>query len=298
MSSSPPTRVKQKPSSSRKAEVARKRKYQRAKLRHLLLTVGPDKLLGGRLSRRHIAAGVVVREFEVVSPSWPSAFDGLRIAHVSDFHIGELMNVQRAIDVLQQVRAEKPDLIACTGDMVDLHHDDAPPVLAEMAAIGAPMGAMLVLGNHDELHCPDTLAAMATRAGVGVLRNDTAEVGKFDRPLRIAGIDWSKSAAGCARHIEQTCIGQVDLLLAHNPKAFDAAAARGIPLTLSGHTHGGTVAMKKRPNVNLALAHRRSAGLFAKGDSRMYVTTGVGAWLPLRINCPAEIAMIVMKKSE
>ncbi len=281
--------------SARKQVARRKRKYQRARIRHLLLTVGPDMLLGGRLSRRHIAAGVVVREFEIASPRWPRAFDGLRIAHVSDFHLGDLLSVPRALEILNQVANQKPDLIACTGDVVDLHHHDAPPVLEAMAAIAAPMGCLLVLGNHDELHCPDTLTAMALRAGVSVLRNEITEASLNGYALRIAGINWAKSQQDCASFVEQTCVEQIDLLLAHNPKAFDAAVRRNIPLTLSGHTHGGTVALKKRPNVNLALAHRRSAGMFSEGDSRLYVTTGVGAWLPVRVNCPAEIAMIVMK---
>jgi predicted MPP superfamily phosphohydrolase len=281
---------------SKKQQTARKRKYQRARIRHLLLTLGPDKLTGGRLSRRHIAAGVVVKEYEVTSPLWPSAFDGLRIAHVSDFHVGELMNIDRAIDILKRVGAEKPDLVACTGDVVDLHYHDAPPVLDAMAKLDAPLGSFLVLGNHDELHCPETIATMARSAGVKILRNEMNAAMSNGASLRIAGIEWAKTAGGCATYVRQTCSEPVDLLLAHNPKAFDAAADSKIALTLSGHTHGGTVAMKKRPNVNLALAHRRSAGLFSKGDSRMYVTTGVGAWLPVRINCPAEIAMIVMKR--
>jgi len=87
----------------------------------------------------------------------------------------------------------------------------------------------------------------------------------------------------------------VDLLLAHNPKAFLHAADIEIPLTLAGHTHGGQIALKHRPNANLALSHRHRVGLFQQGPSRLYVTSGVGAWFPLRINCPAEIAIITMR---
>ena len=66
-------------------------------------------------------------------------------------------------------------------------------------------------------------------------------------------------------------------------------------LTLSGHTHGGQVALPRRPNTNLAISHRHSAGLFEIGDSRLFVTRGVGSWFPLRVNCPPEVAMLTMR---
>ena len=89
----------------------------------------------------------------------------------------------------------------------------------------------------------------------------------------------------------------VDLLLSHNPKAFDHAGELGIPLVLSGHTHGGQIARKDRPDANLAIAHRRSAGLYEHGDSRLFVTVGVGSWFPIRMNCPAEVAILTIRSA-
>lgn len=242
-----------------------------------------------------MAQDVIVREVEIVSPRWPKAFDGLRIGHVSDFHLGTLLPLERALAVVDMLRAEEPDLVACTGDVVDLDHHEAGPLLDAMAKIDAPMGSSLVLGNHDELHCGETLTKMALDAGVKVLRNEAIEVNHNGQHLTVAGIHWAKSTIGCAKHVEATCDEDVDLLLAHNPKAFVRASEIGIPLTLAGHTHGGQIAMKGRPQACLAFSHKHRAGLFAEGQSRLYVTAGVGAWFPLRINCPAEIAMITMK---
>jgi len=273
-------------------------KYKRARVRHFLFTVGPNRLSGGRVMRRHLSQNVVVKHIETSSPQWPKAFDGLRIGHVSDFHLGELLPLDRAIEVIRQLGDQRPDLIACTGDVVDLRHDHAAPLLEAMAGLKAPLGAALVLGNHDELHCADTVSRLALNAGVKVLRNDVLEVHHHGNRLTIAGIHWAKSIRACARHIDETCGEGVDLLLSHNPKAFHGAIDRNIPLTLSGHTHGGQIAMKNRPNTNIALAHRHRAGLFSQGHSRLYVTSGVGAWFPLRINCPAEIAMITMRHDD
>lgn len=278
-----------------KHERKRKAKYRRARVRHFLFTRGPDRLAGGRISRRHLSKGVEIREVEASSPNWPRAFDGLRIGHVSDFHLGDLMPVERAIEVVELLGRQSPDLVACTGDVVDLHHDDAQPVLGALASIDARYGSMLVLGNHDELHCGETLTRMAADAGLIVLRNDAVQISDRESHLLIAGIRWGKNTAQLTKHVDRTCGGQTHLLLAHNPKAFRRAVQLGIPLTLAGHTHGGQVAMKNRPGTNLALTHVRSAGLYARGESRLFVTAGVGAWFPLRVNCPAEIAIITMR---
>lgn len=277
---------------------ARRAKYRRARIRNFLFTVGPNRLSGGRLSKRHLGQDIVVREIEIFSPRWPRELDGMRIGHVSDFHLGELLPLERAMEIVRQLGELEPDLIACTGDVVDLHHHEAMPLLKAMAEAGAPMGAALVLGNHDELHCGDTLARHAERAGMIVLRNDAVEIHRNGTPFVLSGIDWAKSTPQCAKLVEKACGDESHLLLSHNPKAFSRASEIGVPLTLSGHTHGGQVALKAKPNTNLAIAHRQSAGLFEEGPSRLYVTTGIGAWFPLRVNCPAEIAMITMRSSD
>ena len=151
-----------------------------------------------------------------------------------------------------------------------------------------------MLGNHDELDDADELTRMATDAGLRVLRNEAVEINRKGEHLIIAGIDWARSAVACARAVDLACGDNAHLLLAHNPKAFIRAADLGVPVTLAGHTHGGQIAMRNRPNTNLALVHRHSSGLFGTNGSWLYVTTGVGAWFPLRVNCPAEVALVRM----
>ncbi|MCP3906112.1 MAG: hypothetical protein GY715_21015 [Planctomycetes bacterium] len=273
----------------------RKARYRRARIRNFLFTVGPSRLSGGKISRRHLSHDIEVREISTSSPGWPAAFDGLRIGHLSDFHLGELITIERALEAVRLLAAQEPDLVACTGDVVDLHHEGAGPLLDAMAQIGAPLGTMLVLGNHDELHCPDTLMHRARDAGIVVLQDDAVNVRHNGDELIVGGIGWANSAVGCASRLDLLRAENVHLLLAHNPKAYLHASALGIPLTLSGHTHGGQVALKNRPNKNLALTHRHRAGLFEHDVSRLFVTTGVGAWFPLRVNCPAEVAVVTMK---
>ncbi len=271
------------------------KKYRRARIRRFLFTIGPNRVSGGRITRRHLAQDVVVREKEMSSPLWPREFDGLRIGHVSDFHLGELMPIAKAIDVVQCLGRHQPDLIACTGDVVDLDHVEVEQLMAAMAEISPPLGSFVVLGNHDELHDPEGLVRLAAEAGLTVLRNETARINRNGDALLVAGIDWARSAVACSHHVDAACTGGAHVLLTHNPKAFLRAADLGIPVTLAGHTHGGQIAMKKRPNTNLALLHRRSAGAFETNGSMLYVTNGVGAWFPLRVNCPAEIAILTLR---
>ena len=270
-------------------------KYHRARLRSVLFTVGPNRLSGGRVVRRHLRSDITINEQELHARSWPEAWSGLRIGHVSDFHLGELLPISRALEIVARLAQQQPDMVVCTGDVVDLHHGDEDQLFAAMAAINAPFGTYLVLGNHDHLDCGDTVARTAERNGVTVLRDETIRLVHNGSALNIAGIDWANKPAAFRRSMERACDDDTHLLLSHNPKAFRFAARMGIPLTLSGHTHGGQVAMKSRPGVNLSISHRYSAGVYERNNSLLFVTTGVGAWFPLRVNCPAEIALLTMR---
>jgi predicted MPP superfamily phosphohydrolase len=267
-------------------------KFKRAKARQMLFTTGPNLLSRGRLFKKHFDQSIELKEVEIASPSWPSAFDNLRIGHVSDFHLGDLMPIDRALSAIDLLASQEPDIVVCTGDVVDLRVDGALPLLEAIANINAPLGALLVLGNHDELDCARTLTSMAQQSGVRLLRDATFDIGHNGDVLSVAGIDWAKTSKQCRTKVEKVCDKQTHLLLSHNPKAFKAASELGVPLTLSGHTHGGQLAMPKRRGANLAVVHRYTSGTYVRGDSRLFVTVGVGAWFPLRVNCPAEVALI------
>lgn len=274
--------------------------FHRARVRHLLLTSGPNRLSGGWLIRRHHDDPVVLRELEISLPNWPVAFDGLRIAHLSDLHVGELMPVDRALGIVDTIRRARPDMVCNTGDLVDLQIDGVQKVVEAIAAIPAQCGNFFVLGNHDELDSAESLKRLVRRAGTTVLDNEICILRRGDESLRVGGIGWARTPVHCRSCIDRMLgdDGTVDVLLSHNPKAFDHAADRKVQLVLSGHTHGGQIARRNRPNANLAMAHRRSAGLYELGTSRLFVTTGAGAWFPLRVNCPAEVALLTIRSQQ
>lgn len=280
------------------AVVRRAGKYTRAKLRHLLLTIAADRLTRGELVRRHIAQQVEEKSIEIRLPRWPSTYDGIRIAHISDFHVGHLMTIERAIAVLECVAMIGADLVVCTGDVVDLDAHHAEPVLAALGRAAGRLGSLLVLGNHDHLDDANQVARDAERNGVTVLRDEAVLLGSNGARLRVGGIDWARTIRACGRRVGKVWQrGRgIDLLLSHNPKAFVSAAEFGVPLTLAGHTHGRQFSIRRRNPAEPSFARRLNAGLYARNESALFVTVGLGAWFPLRVNCPPEIAVLTVRR--
>ncbi|MCP4760106.1 MAG: hypothetical protein GY894_08895 [Planctomycetes bacterium] len=273
-------------------------KLRKARIRHLLMTAGPNRITRGWFYRRHHAEGVVVRDEEIVVPNWPKAFDGIRIGHASDMHVGDMMKPDRAIEIVSQLRDEQPDMVCHTGDLVDLYWPGVEPVAEAFASIDAPLGNFFVRGNHDELDSGDEVERIVAATGTTVLHDDVALVRRGSDTLRVGGVAWARTPSSCRSRIDAALGDEsVDLLLSHNPKAFDHAAEKGVALTLSGHTHGGQIARRNRPNANMALLHgyRRNAGVYEIGNSRLFVTVGAGSWFPVRWNVPAEIAILTIR---
>lgn len=269
----------------------------RAKLRHAAFTLLPDRLVGGALMRRHLHSTITLRKIEVSIANWPARFDGVRIGHISDLHVGDLMPLPRALEAVQLLQRAEPDLIACTGDVVDLDVDGCEPVFAALGSLRAKLGRYFVLGNHDMLESTQRVVRLAQSAGLKTLRGEMLTV---KGGLRIAGIDWARTLAGNAEGLRPIVQEGVipHLLLAHNPKAFREAARWSVPLTLAGHTHGGQFALlpTRRRQPRDATAKTLRAGHYHAGDSHLFVTTGAGGWFPLRVNCPAEVVVITVRR--
>lgn len=238
----------------------------------------------------------MVREVETSSPAWPEAFDGLRIAHLSDCHLGGLMSLENAESMIKEIASREPDFVAVTGNVVDLQHAHARTLLDALANIGAPLGTALVLSSDDERHDPHAILQIVKDAGIILLGNEAVQISRNGSKLHIAGIRGATSAAKCANFVEQSCNGFAHLLLAHNPKAFGRAAEFGIPLTLSGHAHYRHITMQTGPDhYPRAGGTRHRYRIFENGPSRLCVTVGGGDRMPPRKNNPAEFAMITMR---
>jgi uncharacterized protein len=240
----------------------------------------------------------------VALPDLPNALRGLRIAQISDLHIGNGLEGPRLSRLVERVNALEADLVALTGDLFDFdprHVDDGA---RRLAGLRARLGVFAVLGNHDGYTGLELVAESLGRLApeIGLLRRDLVRL-PTDAPLYLAGID-DPGSRFTARNLHLPELDEVAgrwpgdgpaILLVHRPEAFPQAARLGFPLVLAGHTHGGQLALPTRGGRhNLAsLVTRYHRGLFAENGSLLYVNRGIGVAGPaIRINCTREIAMI------
>ncbi len=245
-----------------------------------------------------------VTRIRVPLPGLDPALTGLRIAHLSDLHIGNGLEDVRLARLVAAVNDLQPDLIAITGDLFD--HD--PAALDEgargLASLRAPLGVFAVLGNHDLYTGADAVAAaLAAHApSIRLLRGDHQRL-PTTTPFYVAGVDdpgrdWTFRGQGLPAIEKLAAAAPNDgpvLLLVHRPDAFPQAAALGFPLVLAGHFHGGQIALPGaggRWNVGAALSpfHR---GVYRRADSVLYVSRGIGFAGPrIRLGSPPEIALL------
>ncbi|MBX3184117.1 MAG: metallophosphoesterase [Polyangiaceae bacterium] len=241
---------------------------------------------------------VLVREVEVPLAELPPGLDGLRIAHLSDLHIGSFDPQAVGARWARRVRALKPDLVAVTGDLVTSGTAFYPQVAAVLSELEAPLGVHVILGNHDQWDRAELKVALARR-GVPALENEWVEVGEGERRLVVAGLGdpFTQSA-----DLERTLVDRppgFTLLLSHYPSWARRAEPYGAELMLSGHTHGGQVGLPWLPRMNAAsLTGQYPRGLFSVGRMWLYVTSGLGtSGPPIRLGVAPEIALLVLRRA-
>jgi len=264
-----------------------------------------------------------VRRVELQLARLPERLRGLTVTHISDLHVGRIFRPEHLEPVVEAVNALGSDLIAITGDIVDHSADYMPAACDAFAAMQSRYGRFVVAGNHDLIDSPrEAMAYLAARER-GYLADQIATLEIGGERLRIAGLFWSRHdrerfglpghydrvegllpapawASGRGARADHRNRGgdqePFTLALAHHPHAFDALADAGVDLTLAGHTHGGQV-MATSPGADFPvgggnLLFRYIWGEYLRGDSALFVSSGVGNWFPVRINAPAEIVQI------
>lgn len=253
-----------------------------------------------------------VGERDVALPGWPAALDGLRVAHLSDIHVGGAMDRAKLLRVADLTAQAKPDLVLHTGDFLTHRTGDfARPLYEALARIRAPYGQWACLGNHD-FDAPDRLVRLLDEAGVVTLRNRVATVQVAGQPVELAGIDFLfrrveraplyrriVSAWGARTPISGPPVPR--LLLNHDPRGFAALPAGCADLVLSGHTHGGHVGIQLGKDSALSvvgLLGIPDQGLYRRGDMHMFVTRCVGFYgYPMRLGIPPEISLLTLRSA-
>lgn len=255
---------------------------------------------------------VVVKQLESVHPDLPSEFDGLRIAQISDLHVGPHTPPGFLARVREAVSAARADLVAITGDQVDDHapdvHHFARAFESLTDSVTAPLGVYAIAGNHDVYAGWRAVRAGLEQMGVTVLVNEALAITRGAARLWLAGTGdpaargWSRDGAHEAapdigRTLREVPRDAFTVALAHNPALWPALAKRGVQLTLSGHTHYGQFAI---PWLGWSLASpflAHAMGGHQRGDSLLYINPGTNYWgLPLRIGALPEVTVITLRR--
>jgi predicted MPP superfamily phosphohydrolase len=253
---------------------------------------------------------------EIRLPSLPAAWDGVRIAHLSDLHLSRIVPAGYLARCVEATMRAAPDLVLITGDFVTRSGGWIPCLSTLLARLHAPWGVWGVLGNHDHHVSAAGVSAAVEAGGVRMLRNRHTRLERDGEPLWLVGID---SMAGDQYRLSRARLAEVDrrmqrhlceafagvdpegcrILLAHSPDILPLAKSHGVDLVLSGHTHGGQVRLPLlgATVVPSRYGARYAAGLFHEGGAHLYVTRGLGVVrLPVRFLCRPELAILTLRR--
>jgi predicted MPP superfamily phosphohydrolase len=226
----------------------------------------------------------------------PKTFDGFRVVQLSDVHHGPFSDreqIERAVETANRLQ---PDIIALTGDYISKERHYAAPCAEMMGKLKARFGVYAVLGNHDHWTDAALITDLFRAEGITVLVNEGMRFEKDGAAFWLAGVDDSMVGL---EDISLALAGARDdemkLLLAHNPIVLRRAVRASVDLVLSGHTHGGQVAIRGE-RATTRPRKRLLKGLWRQGNTQIYVNRGLGTVvLPIRYGCPPEISLLELR---
>ncbi len=241
-----------------------------------------------------------VQEVSVNLPAGCDALDGIRMAVISDLHLGCATPPGWLEKTLRRIKEARADIILLDGDLSDGRPDDRRPDLARLGTLEAPLGVWAVPGNHEYYvdyagimaALPDSVHVLAnSHVKLRTLRGTFVLAGVTDRKARARGLpgpDIEKALSGLSGDKSS---GPV-ILMSHRPAGWSRNATHGVVLQICGHTHGGQF-IWNRPFLML-IGRRYLHGLFERNSSLLWVGSGASQWFgcPLRVGVPPEIAVL------
>lgn len=242
-----------------------------------------------------------VRDVTVTIAGLPSRFDGYRLLQLSDLHLSRLFPARWAAAMVARANAAGADVIVVTGDFIDGSVAMRRADVAPLATLHAPDGVYAVPGNHEYFFDYDGWMRHLAGLGIRLLPNAHAVLTRAGERLVLAGVtDASAAHSGhpapdLAAALAGAPAGAPVVLLDHQPRGARAAAARGVALQLSGHTHGGMIVWLDR------LVARGNDGFVSRryqvGTMTLYVSNGTALWpgFALRLGRPSELTRITLR---
>ena len=263
--------------------------------RRLFLKAGVGSLAAAPFLLSGYGAAYAARNHMAVELTLPFGCP-LRVVQLTDIHAGIFMTRDMMRRYVDQVVALNPDVFVLTGDYISNSTVFFPGFVEEMARVSAPYGTFATMGNHEHWYGEiGYYRELFEEKGIHLLQNEHRVIGTERGRFAVVGIDdlrWGDPDLEAA--LRGLTSKVPTLLLSHRPEIFPEAAERHIPLTLSGHYHGGQVKVSLF-GEDYSLAHLRTPypeGLYRSGSSHLYVSRGIGTtFTPVRLNAPPEVTL-------
>ncbi|HJX29236.1 MAG TPA: metallophosphoesterase [Thermoanaerobaculia bacterium] len=249
-------------------------------------------------------AWLTTHSFILRIPDWQPAHRGLKIAILTDLHVGSPhTGLEKLEKVVESTNDERPDLVVILGDLVIQgvvggRFVEPEPIADVLRGLRSPLGTIAVLGNHDWWYDGARVEKALAGAGIVVLENEAHRVLYQGKPLWVVGIAdlWTRKPdiEGSLRQVEGT---DPVILITHNPDIFPHVPPR-VNLTLAGHTHGGQVNLPVvgRLVVPSRYGQRYAMGHVVENGRHLFVGGGVGSSiLPVRFRVPPEVVVLELR---
>jgi predicted MPP superfamily phosphohydrolase len=236
----------------------------------------------------------------------PPSLEGFRIIQITDLHAGLGTPLWFLEQVIEHVNQMNPDLVAVTGDIISRRGKWIPAACQLLAKLKPPTVA--TLGNHDYTEgrepwhgheLADRLEQGLEERGIRVLRNQAMAIERPDGRVWIVGLEdfWSLRFS-TEQALANTNLDEPIIALSHNPDTIYALAKAGVQWVISGHTHGGQIRIPILGGIVMPMRHKQFAmGHHRVGNTRMYVSRGVGFKVRARFRCPPEVTCFVFQRA-
>lgn len=227
----------------------------------------------------------------------PKDLDGMRLAQLTDIHLSPFLEVRELLRAVEMANEFRPHIALVTGDLITGPGNWLERCLGAVARLRPSGGTYGCLGNHEGyIRAEDRCTAQGRRLGIDFLRSEARALSFGSAIVNLVGVDYQRMGGpyleGAGSLLRE---GSLNVLLSHNPDVFPVAANLGFDLTISGHTHGGQLALNLLgQSLNVVRPFTPYVrGLYRKGPSAVYVSPGIGTvGIPVRIGAPPEVTLI------
>ena len=241
-----------------------------------------------------------LRRLQLSLKDRPEVLKGYKIGQLSDVHIGPFIGMDKLKEMVNAIASEHPHRLVITGDLIDdLAYLDEVADYLDSRVQDFPDGIDYILGNHEYRVDVERVWKRLSQTKMHMYRNSHQQILGGPRPVYLIGMDYhfkDDVQEENVRLLDKAMKGMPDnaypILLAHHPNFIPEAFRWHIPLTLSGHTHGGQINLW---GTNLVPVYKPYwKGLYEEEGLFAYVSRGSGHWFPVRMNCPREVTVFTV----